>query len=107
MAQHVVCDLVDQPLAVGARQAALELELGADVGEHPGAQRDRVHLGVEELRSKVADHGEVDAVLELRERVGRAASSAGRMPGQALLEIHQQRLLSRSGAALALLGRPR
>ena len=35
----------------------------------PLAQRMRVHVDVEELRPELADDGEVDAVLELGERI--------------------------------------
>ena len=62
-------------------------ELVADVREHALAERLRVDADVEELRPEIADDGEVDAVLDLRERV--VASPATRLRGvEALVQFH-------------------
>ena len=89
VAEDVVGDLGGEPLAVVARDARLLRELAPRVGEHPLAQRRRVEVGVEQLRPEVADDREVDAVLDLGERVV-AARRASRGPGgcQTLVQIH-------------------
>ena len=73
VAEDVVGDLEGEPLAVVARDAGLLRELVADVREHPLAEVRRVDGDVEELRPEVADDGEVDAVLDLRERIAARA----------------------------------
>jgi len=43
-----------------------------DVVRDPVAKRVRVHRCVEELRAELADHRQVDPVLQLGERIGTA-----------------------------------
>ena len=69
VAEDVVGDLERDPLPVVARDPRLLGELVADVREHPLAERLRVHADVVELRPEVADDGEVDAALDLGERI--------------------------------------
>ena len=71
VAEDVVGDLLAQALAVVARERRLRREVPPDVDEHAVAQRTRVHRDVEELRPEIADHGEVNLRLQLREWLAR------------------------------------
>ena len=73
VAEDVVGDLERDPLPVVARDPRLLGELVANVREHPLAERLRVHVDVVELWPEVADDGEVDAALDLRERIAARA----------------------------------
>ncbi len=78
VAEDVVGDLERDPLAVVARDARLLGELVADVREHPLTEVLRVHVDVVELRPEVADDGEVDAALDLGERIVARPTTASR-----------------------------
>jgi hypothetical protein len=67
--ERVVGDLVDEPLAVAARDSRLLLEPFADVRHHTGSQRRRISVGVHELRAQIADYRHMNAVLDLGEAV--------------------------------------
>ena len=67
--EDVVADLAGEPLPIVTRDALLTGEVVSYVREDPFAERVRVHVDVEELRSEVADDRHMDVVLELRERV--------------------------------------
>ncbi len=96
VAEDVVGDLRDEPVAVVARDADLVGELRPDVRLDPLAQGDGVHARVEELRAQVSDDGEVDPVLQLRERVAPAARgrARGTCGGESLVEFHYRLLAS-------------
>jgi hypothetical protein len=79
--EDVVRDISGDPLAVIPRDPGLAREVPADVGEHPLAERDRVHVHVEQLRAQLADHGQVDPVLDLRERIRSGTLLRGRPDG--------------------------
>ena len=62
------------------------IRLLPEVREDPLAQLLGIHVHVEELRPEVTDHREVNAALDLPERVALACAGAGRL--QALVQIH-------------------
>ena len=88
VAEDVVGDLRRQPLAVVAREARLLSETSPDVRSDPVAQRVRVHIDVEELRSQIADDRQVDLVLEFRERVLPEGGCDRRRRRESLVEFH-------------------
>src|SRR5262249_8769367 len=86
----------DDPFAVLTRHAGLAGQVVADLGQHALAQRQRVEVDVEHLRPELADDGEVDAGLDVGERVGAGAGGEGRSRrGKALGEVHQALLRRR------------
>ena len=85
VAEDVVCDLLGETFTVLAGDAGLLLEPAADVGRDPGAHRGRVGVRGEELRTELADHGEMDPVLDLVEAVAGGAVRAIR--AESLLEV--------------------
>ena len=89
VAEDVVGDLLAEALAVVARERRLGREVAPDVDDDALAQRGRVHRDVEELRAEVADHGEVDLGLQLRERLAGACLGCRPGGGETLVEFHQ------------------
>jgi hypothetical protein len=77
--ENVVGDLRRQSLAVVPRDALLPREVGADVPRDPLSERVWIHVHVEELRTQLSDHREVDPVLELAEGIsaGRSGNGSG------------------------------
>jgi hypothetical protein len=69
VAEDVVRDLDDQPLAVVARDRGLGAEPAADVRDDPVAQLVLVQALLEDLRPQVRDHLHVHRVLEVGERL--------------------------------------
>src|SRR5689334_18836620 len=90
MAEDVVRDLVDKAKTVVAREPRLLAQLQPDVPEHAVAQLSGIHVDVEELRAEVADDREMNAVLELGERVaGSGRLDQGTGSGETLVELHR------------------
>ena len=69
VAERVVGDLGGEPLAVVAREALLLRKVAPRVVENLFAQSRGIESGVEQARAEYADHGEVNPVLELCERI--------------------------------------
>src|SRR6266566_851965 len=66
-----------------------------DIAEHPVAEGDRIHADVEELRAEVADHCQVDAVLDLCEGIVAPRRNCRSCGSQSLVEFHQRLLALR------------
>ena len=114
VAEDVVGDLGGEPLAVVARRCRAPAARCCGCRRAPArAAPPGRSSDVEELRAELADHREVDAVLELgeRDRAGRSA----RRPccGEALVEIHRtpssrsRRFAPAGASAGCRRGRPR
>ncbi len=102
VAERVVEDLVDETLAVRARQAALLRHPLADLDGDAAPERLPVDLGVEQLRPEVGDQRGVDAVLDLGEDVAPVLVLAGGVrPCDALAELHHDRPRRRLPPAVA------
>ncbi len=67
--EDVIGQIGRQLVALGAREAGLLVQMPPDVGDHALAKRALVDADVEELRPEIADHEQVDAVLQLCERI--------------------------------------
>ncbi len=88
MAEDVVGDLERDPRTVVARDARLLGQLVADIGEDPFTQIVRVHVDVVDLRPEIPDDREVDAALDLGERILVRRDRRGRV--EALVQVHQR-----------------
>ena len=76
------------------------VEVRRDVGDARARAARRVDVGVEELRAELADHREVDAVLELGERIASLGSAAapGRSPRRSWSSIRPASSVEDAGA---------
>ena len=71
----------------------------ADVGEHPLAQRERVHVDVEELRAELADDRQVDPVLDLGEWIAVRTCDRTSSGRESLVKLHHDLQAKRRCAA--------
>jgi hypothetical protein len=69
MADRVVGDLLDEPLAIGGGDAALLAEARTDLGLDALAQQILIEIVVCQLRAELGDDRRVDPVLDVGEDV--------------------------------------
>jgi hypothetical protein len=87
--EDVVGDFGRDAVAIVAGNSRLSREVRPNVAHHALPERLGVDVHVEELRPEVPDHSEVDAVLQLRERI--VPRCGGNRGGgqQSLVQFHQ------------------
>jgi hypothetical protein len=81
VAERIVGDFRGQAIAVGQGDAALLREPATDVGDDQAVQITVLDVGVVQLRAELGDHREVDAVLEIGERIVSSLDRLGAYTG--------------------------
>ena len=100
VAEDVVRDLGYETITVVARDAGFPREVIRQIFDDLLSQPHGIHVDVEELRTELADHGHVDAVLDLGEGIPTGRGCGRTKRGEAFVELHQCFLPPR------ILGRP-
>ena len=95
VSEDVVRNLGGQAFSVVAGQPVLASEMRLDIVGNPLVEGGRLHARVEELRAEVADHCEVDAVLDLCKWVSAGRLSDRANGGKTFVEFHQDFLRRR------------